>query len=137
MELVIVHQPAGSSLCGQACIAMAAGVSLDEAIEAVGHAKATSTKEVVAGLRKLQVEADSRCRRVSHQRPKYPRRALLVARNKGCTNWHWLLHWDGKIYDPGEAWAGSYAGWTITSALALLGRWVVGEGGEKVFVEWN
>jgi hypothetical protein len=50
------YQPPGSSLCGQTCVAMIAGITLEESIEAFrGKKGGTRTKEVVAALRKLGI----------------------------------------------------------------------------------
>jgi hypothetical protein len=114
-----VRQPEGSSLCGQACIAMAADVSLDRAVEAVGHSKprGTYTSEVIAALRLLGVGCADRLRRVSRQKPVLPARAMLHINNDGGRS-HWMLTWDGVIYDPEDRWP-DYTGWRITSYLEI------------------
>ena len=45
MDLIL--QPVGSNMCGQACIAMIAGISIEEAVKAVGHRHSTKTREIV------------------------------------------------------------------------------------------
>jgi hypothetical protein len=101
---------------------MAAGVSLDRAIESVGHARGTSTRDIVRGLRALGVPCYHRLRRVSLNRPVFPKRAVLAIRDgRGRNEWHWILHWDGQIYDPAGAWPERYERdrWKITSYLEI------------------
>jgi hypothetical protein len=125
----LVRQPEGSSLCGQACVAMVAGVTLDESVSAVGHKHGTYTREIVKALRALGVPCPDRLRRVSRVRPVLPQRAI-VAVVKWATRpdgkrkqrrAHWMVAWDGVIYDPEDSWPALYErnGWTITSYLEL------------------
>lgn len=51
-----IQQPAGSKLCGQCCVAMALGISLDEAVKLVGlKTRGTSNKQLVAALETITV----------------------------------------------------------------------------------
>jgi hypothetical protein len=127
----LIRQPEGSSLCGQACIAMVAGVSLERAIAAVGHGRrgGTVTREIVRALRSLGVECAEKLRSVNRKRPVLPKRAIVnickyVVRPDGKRKQrfaHWMVTWDGEIYDPGGAWPEVYRenGWTITSYLEI------------------
>lgn len=104
---------------------MAAGVSLQRAIEAVGHQKArgTHTREIIAGLRALGVGCADRLRRVSRAKPLLPPFAVVAAcriRPAAPALWHWLLVWDGVIYDPGQVWPDAYKDWRFTSYLELF-----------------
>ncbi len=122
MAVSLVRQPEGSSLCGQACVAMAAGVSLDRAIKMVGHSKGggTHTWEIVKALRKLGLRCSDRCRRISRNRPEYPPKAILVVRKNGRGLYHWVYCEDGVVYDPEEKWP-RYDGWRVTSFLEVFG----------------
>lgn len=123
MKLIL--QPEGSHLCGQACIAMAAGVSLKRAVESVGHKRGTHTKDVIAALGALGVECSPRLVRISRKRPNLPARAIVAIHRPAVENerrssiWHWMLTWDGKILDPGGRWPEGYEHWTITSFLEI------------------
>lgn len=125
MQPTLVVQPDGSSLCGQACVAMAAGVSLDRAVEAVGHIKerGTHTHEVVKALRLLGVPCASKMKRLGKVKPVMPKRGFLHINrpegNKRNAKFHWMLIWDGKIFDPGNRWPEGYNGWRITSYLEI------------------
>jgi hypothetical protein len=117
----LVRQPDGSALCGQSCVAMLADVSLDEAIEAVGHEHGTRTSELRQALASLGVRTASRCRRISRACPAYPPTALLVARKNDFRRSHWMVMKDGVVYDPEGAWP-RYDGWKITSYLEVYDR---------------
>lgn len=124
----LIRQPEGSALCGQACVAMVAGVSLERAIGVVGHQRGTHTRDIVRGLRCLKVVSSGKLRRISRARPVIPNRAIVAIvyyamrpdGTRGQRYAHWLLSWDGVIYDPGEAWPERYVGWTMTSYLEIL-----------------
>ena len=45
--------------------------------------------------------------------------AISIMRPKG-NRWHWMVTWDGVIYDPADRWP-DYEGWRITSYLEILG----------------
>jgi hypothetical protein len=54
--LLHIYQPPGSSLCGQTCVAMLAGISLEESISAFnGKRGGTLTRDVVDAFRKLGI----------------------------------------------------------------------------------
>lgn len=119
-----IRQPDGSSLCGQCCVAMAAGVSLAQAIEATGHNRATSTSDVVKALRALGLLCADRCHPVGRVRPSWTKRAMLAVsrqpeqgRHRGRS--HWLLAWDGEIFDPQGDWPTGYDNWRVTSYLEI------------------
>jgi hypothetical protein len=120
-----VQQPDDSSLCGQCCVAMAAGVSLDRAIEVMGEDEAgTTTVEVVTALRALGVPCADKLKRISRAKPVLPKRAIFAIqrpkkeRRKEAN--HWMLSWDGKVYDPGGGWPEWYKDWRITSYLEIF-----------------
>jgi hypothetical protein len=121
----LITQPEDSSLCGQACVAMVAGISLKQAVEVIGHESSTTTRELVKALRERGVDCDNRLRRVGRIKPVLPKRAIIVIhRPKELQNgrrekWHWMLTWDGVIMDPGNRWPEGYPNWRITSYLEI------------------
>ncbi len=123
MKLIL--QPEGSELCGQACVAMAAGVSLKSAIEAVGHKHSTSTADIAKALRFFGLTCPDRLVRISRKRPLSTPRAMLVIHRPAVqhegrnSKWHWMLTWDGKVMDPGGRWPESYDKWKVTSFLEI------------------
>ena len=100
-----IHQLEGSKSCGQACVAMVLGTSLDEAIELFGHDGATYAREIAAIVRLSGLPCPPKMKRTKGE--KLPRRGILWARwydkdgkmikRRG----HWMVAWDGKIHDPG------------------------------------
>lgn len=111
------------NMCGQCCVAMVADVVYPAACEAVGarvgiHSAGTHTRDIIRGLRKLGVRCADRARRVSRVKPALPRRAIVSIRD--ATRAHWMVTWDGVMYDPGGRWPDGYPGWTITSYLEIF-----------------
>lgn len=101
MKLIV--QPMGSKLCGQCVVAMAAGVTLKKAIEVVGHERGTYPKELARALRRFGIKVP-RNRLVRFRGGSLPRRcAIKVHLEDAKGQWtHWMLVWDGSIYDPGD-----------------------------------
>lgn len=100
-----VVQPRGSLSCGQACVAMVAGVSLGAAIRAVGHAHGTHVFELKRALAKLGVECDpsdeGRFVPFRGDPAGLPPRAILWLRGPAdAMKTHWAVLWDGRVYDP-------------------------------------
>lgn len=117
--MVHIKQPEGSSLCGQACIAMISNVSLDRAIEVVGHKSATRTKELVSALKTLGINCDSRLRICKRNMPILPKRCIIAMRNKSYKRGHWVVMWDGVMFDPEHDAVGRSGGWKVTSYLEV------------------
>lgn len=95
-----LKQPRGSRLCGQTCIAMLAGLSLDRVVNLVGP-KATTVRHLATALGRLGFETSGRLKFADNDsnlpsiciaQVKYPRRR----------NWHWILFVDGRGYDPSQ-----------------------------------
>lgn len=88
-------------VCGQASVAMLAGLTLDEACAMVGHRHCTRTRELVAVLHKLGFSTSHpfRCH-VYRRGTQLPGLALVQARNSTKTGWHWMVHCEGMLYDP-------------------------------------
>jgi len=97
----LVRQPKGSSLCGQACVATIAGVSLEESIMAFGGTRGgTSTKQVVDALRKLGVACGDNLVRLSKKSLKTPT-CIVKLHFDGYKFTHWTVYHKGKGYmDP-------------------------------------
>lgn len=113
-----IHQPEDSSLCGQCCVAMAAGVTLDRACQVIGHRRGTVTREIVRSLRELGIQCADRCHPMKRNIPVLPQRGLVVLHAPRGNRWHWMLTWDGKMYDPAGRWP-SLDEWKITSYLEI------------------
>lgn len=94
-----VLQPLGSRLCGQACLAMLLGITLADAVDRIGHRKATKTKELLRVLREEGYEPEGRLKWKKAGPPKTG--TLLLSIRRPPLNWkHWAVMEDGVIYDP-------------------------------------
>ena len=108
--LRLIHQPPDSKMCGQACLAMLCGISLEEAVALIGHAHGTKTKEIIQALRILGVKVNSdRLIRIGLRKGGFPTTCLcrVIAFKedrkalKEIYNWsHWVVLHEGRIYDP-------------------------------------
>lgn len=88
--------------CGQACVAMIAGISLKKAIEVVGKKGGTTTKDLVKALRKLGFKCGDR---LKFDEPVF----LAIVKEKFAKHehewdwhWHWVVYYNGNYYDPGR-----------------------------------
>ena len=95
----ILLQPEGSSLCGQACVAMLAGITLEESIKVFGSRAGTSTKQVVEALRSLGVKCADGLTRITKSRGK-SEACMVVQHFDGAKHTHWVVYLNGLYYDP-------------------------------------
>lgn len=122
----LILQPDGSSLCGQCCVAMAAGVGLSSVrVLLPEHLGGTTTRALVGALRSLGVNCADRLKNISKSKHTWPKRAILSVMRPEEPEMgrkrkdHWLLAWDGEILDPGGRWPEGYDKWKITSYLEI------------------
>ncbi len=129
MKPTLIHQQ-GKSTCGQTCVAMVVGTTEFEVCEVLNSIKGTSTKDVQKALAHYGVTFEKRLRMATKADPMCARfkRAILCLKIRTDQNpryshdWHWMLSFDGDMYDPGGWWPGLRDGSRITSALVLIGR---------------
>ncbi len=116
MELVL--QPSDTT-CGQACIAMLAGKSVEEVIADCKTAGPTSIGQLMELLDRYGIGHAERNKRISKKNPvPYRHSILTVHTNGGYT--HWVLFYDGKYYDPEFGLLeGEYPHGKITSFLEI------------------
>lgn len=92
----IVSQPKGSYVCGQCCIAMIRGITLEQAIEYIGKKGKTTVDDLVRGLdhrvwneNLIRISKDNLL----------PKSCIVRVRwNKGGS--HWVVRDNKWIYDP-------------------------------------
>lgn len=96
MDVSYIKQPPGSDCCGQACVAMLAGITLDESIAMFGKKGGTTTKDVVAVLTRLGIGCADRLVR------KKPAGTCIVSvlAKSDKTYRHWVLYHNGVYFDP-------------------------------------
>ncbi len=105
--------------CGQACIAMIAGKSIEEVIKDMKTSGPTSIGQLIEILDFYGIKHAERNTRISKKNPvPYRFSILTVHTNAGYT--HWTLLCDNKYYDPEFGLIeGEYTYGKITSFLAI------------------
>ncbi|WP_155988010.1 hypothetical protein [Gorillibacterium massiliense] len=92
-----VEQPTFET-CGQACIAMIAGVSIDDAIKTMKTRGPTSIGQLIEALDFYKIKHAEKNKRISKKNPIYSSVSILTVHMPNYT--HWVLHYHGKFYDP-------------------------------------
>lgn len=91
-----IEQKPGKKNCGVIAVAVIAEVSVGLAAEKIGKDGATSTKQLVKGLRALGWDCPDRLQRI-------PRPPLAIAKMVNPkvhrSGWHWVVVDGDKIYD--------------------------------------
>lgn len=103
-------QPHLSSMCGQVCVAMAVGCSLEEAAAAVGRSvlrdEGTHETDLIRALKKLGMKVGAfvdLCPRKGRTKKLIllPKFAIMGIGDRKTRWGHWVLLRDGVVYDPG------------------------------------
>lgn len=89
----LVRQPKGSNLCGQACVATIAGITLEESTEVFRTKGYTNTKIVKQALLQLVFRTPDRLKRGK------PTGLAIVKFLSPDGRAHWVV-WNKKYYDP-------------------------------------
>lgn len=95
-----VYQPDGSNCCGQACVAMVAGVSLDEAKRAVGKSGTTCGPDLVRGLRNLGASCADKVERLKDYIDVLAGLAIVKVHYPNSKKRHWIVIDRSRVYDP-------------------------------------
>ena len=105
--------------CGQACIAMIAGKTVEEVIKDMKTNGPTSIGQLIEALDFYGIKHSERNTRISKKNPvPHEFSILTVHTNIGYT--HWTLLYDGKYYDPEFGLIeGEYTYGKITSFLGI------------------
>lgn len=106
--------------CGQACIAMIAGKTIETVIHDMGTDGPTSIGQLIDILDWYGIPHAQKNTRISKKNPKpHPFSILTVHTNEGYT--HWTLLYEGKYYDPEFGLIeGEYPFGRITSFLGIM-----------------
>ena len=114
----MVMQPTPET-CGQACIAMITGKSVEEVIKDMKTSGPTSIGQLMAILDFYGIGHAERNTRISRKNTvPHPFSILTVHMNAGYT--HWMLLYDGRYYDPEFGLIeGEYPHGKITSFLGI------------------
>jgi len=117
-DMKLIMQPTALT-CGQACIAMIAGKSVEEVIKDMKTDAATSIGQLMEILDFYGIKHAERNKRISKKNPvPYGYSILTVHMNAGYT--HWVLFCDNQYFDPEFGLiAGEYTHGRITSFLEI------------------
>lgn len=117
-----IEQKPNKKNCGVIAVAVVASIPVNVAAEHIGKDGATTTKQLVKGLRSLGYECPDRLQRI-------PRPPLAIAKLKNPTRasgWHWVVVDGDKIFDgingKADGTVDWLKGWRITSYLPITKR---------------
>lgn len=91
-----IRQPNGY-LCGQACVAMLAGVPVDDVVRVMQNDKGTGKKDIARALAHYGI-GQAKTMTKADNSTVLPRACILKVLMPGYG--HWILYYDGKYYDP-------------------------------------
>lgn len=91
----MILQDNTTKTCGQCCLAEILGITLEESILLIGHDRGTTSKQLTQHFNSAPNK-----RGIPSV---YALCKLRWKKDNGDMepNWHWILHKDGQIYDPG------------------------------------
>ncbi len=95
-EIRYIPQPT-EYLCGQACVAMMAGVSVDEVIRVMNNDKASGKKDIERALAHYGIRQAKTMTKADNSTVLPPVCILKVLLPRYS---HWVLYVHGKYYDP-------------------------------------
>jgi hypothetical protein len=98
----LIMQPEGSSLCGQACVAMIAGITLEESIKVFGTKGGTHTNDLIRAFKRLGISCDNRPILIGPRHKYRTKPPICIVRQhfKDRKNTHWVVFYKGMYYDP-------------------------------------
>ena len=118
-----IEQKPRAHNCGPIAVAVIAGVTLDEAIAAIGKNGSTTTKQLARGLRNLGYRCPDRCKRITLMTPPISLAIGQLHDPKRKSGWHWVVIDGDKIYDGVNGKSNGTVnwkpGWKITSYLPV------------------
>lgn len=84
-------------LCGQACVAMLAGVTVEEVVSVMKNDRGTGKKDIEKALKHYGISQAKTMTRADNNSvlPKVCILKVLLPQYG-----HWILYYDGKYYDP-------------------------------------
>ena len=96
IEIQYIPQPT-EYLCGQACVAMIAGVSVEDVIRVMNNDKSTGKKDIERALDHYGIRQAKTMTKADNGTP-LPSACILKVLVSGYS--HWILYYHGKYYDP-------------------------------------
>ena len=98
MKINLIKQPKDSNLCGQACVAMIAGISLKESIRLFGSRGKTGTKTLYHALKERGMTCSEKAVRIKNNNK--PKICIVTIHYTGYKNKHFCVWNNNKYYDP-------------------------------------
>lgn len=95
-KIEYIHEPTDLQ-CGQAVLAMLAGVSVEKIVNLLNNERETDLKQMFKSLDHFGIKYN-RTRLLANDKTDLPEIALLSLETPRC--WHWSLYYDGTFYDP-------------------------------------
>ena len=95
-EIQYIRQPTGDQ-CGQACVAMLAGVPVEEVVAVMQNDRGTGKKDIERALNHYGIK-QARTMTKADNAAVLPRVCMLKVLLPRYG--HWVLYYDGKYYDP-------------------------------------
>lgn len=99
MRVKIKIQPRGSNQCGQYCLSMLTNVKPETIMGTKVGKGATSTAQLVSFIRSFQFVCARKLKRIN-KLTNLPKLCILNYRYKGRSMGHWVLYYNGTVYDP-------------------------------------
>lgn len=95
-KIEYIKQPT-EYLCGQACVAMLAGVSVEDVVAVMENDKGTGKKDIEKALNHYGISQAKTMTKADNNTvlPKVCILKVLLPKYG-----HWILYYDGKYYDP-------------------------------------
>ncbi|WP_243155984.1 hypothetical protein [Clostridium sp. C2-6-12] len=85
-------------MCGQACVAMLAGIGIDEVAKVMGSRGPTTIGQIIDALDYYNIKHSEKNIRLSKRNPHFSEISILTVHMPTYT--HWILYYKGKFYDP-------------------------------------
>lgn len=118
MRMELVMQPTFET-CGQACIAMITGRTVETVIKDMRTSGSTSIGQLIEILDFYGVKHAEKNTRISKKNPQPHKYSILTVHTNGGYT-HWVVLYDNKYYDPEFGLIdGEYTYGRITSFLAI------------------
>lgn len=87
----MIRQKHKTPTCGQCCLATILNITYKEAIDLIGHEKATKSKELIKHFNYGSIKRGL---------PQYDALCMLKFKENPKRNWHWIVKLGNDIYDP-------------------------------------
>ncbi len=114
-----IQQPTDTT-CGQTCVAMLAGVTVDEVCEVMGKKGKTHRKDLARALNHFNFSCTPLIRMTKVLEKDVLRLAIIRLQHPTTKSWtHWVVRKDGEDYDPSSEVCALAYGWKLISFMMV------------------